>query len=453
MRRIGVRDVVVAPSTPPSTILLNSDTAGYTSADGFYTVHDNPFLGAGTRGVTFTETIEVVPSDFPNNTLIAWTWPEPANQFDFGVRAYPFIGLVMPFAPVNTYNNIVTTFDYETQGEATYDVLHEAWLNIPPPYNTLEVEVFIKQPQSLNLRNFQFPFVSIQTAAPYNETFDVYTITPDWKHLLIYPTKYVGVAAVSFGNNAALNGSVNGTPGTDPTYCSFSTLVSGLTKTIVGSGNAVAADGTTVHYVDVSFTGTPGSNGNINYQLETQGLPSAPFQQWFMSAYVALVGGSLTNVGAIQLNFNGYSGSTYVESFGTTGSAPHFGSGINFYLTSTLQSFALQARLAAYNPTYGGPSNIIYPQIIAAVTSGQAVNFTLRIAAPMLVPDQESLLPFFHYTRTITSDKFNWLALFNALIAAGIMNGTEILTTIQLGTEVVSGHGSMYFRQFSAIVD
>jgi hypothetical protein len=430
-----------------TTIVLDSDTSIYKTPDGFISVGDNPYIGAGTRGVTFTETIEVVTADFPNNVLMAWSWPNQSGPFDFGIRAYPLFKVYpQPNQAVNLYNNIVTSFDYTVQGELTLAVLHEAWLGIPPPYNTLEVEVFLQQPQSLNLRNAQWPFISIQTPAPYNETYDVSVFFSDCKHLLIYPTKYVGVAVTnSFGSNPTLSGSVNGSPGTDPTNCSFTSGPNGLTKTIVGSGTATAADGTTVNYVDVHFTGTPGSSGNINFKIETEGLPSPPFQQWFMSTYLALVGGSLTNVGAIALNFNGY-GATFLENFGTTGS------GVNSYLTSTLQRFGLQAKLARYSPPYGY-STIIYPQILVAVTSGNAVNFTLRIASPMFVPDSENLHPNYHYTRTITSAKFNWLVLFNALIAAGFMTGTELLTSIQLGPEIVSGQGSMYIRKFSAIVD
>ena len=482
------------------------------------------------RGTGFTETIEIVPFEFPGNTMISWSWPTMANQFDFGVRSYPFIGLLISSSPsfplITALNSCVTTFDYKLDGESTNDVLYDIWLNDPSRANqTVEVEVFLKLHGNLQQRYDPYPVISVQTAAPRNDCYDTQifydtavvtgsisgtvltvtavthgsitgfpvplygasvaagtnvtsqssgsaggagtyvvsvsqtvgseTMTMGNKHVLTYPvSKILNAANDSKGNSATLSGSIAGTPGTDPTNCSFIAAgIAGLTKSIIGSGTVTAADGQTVNYVDVRWQGTPGSSGNIQFEFEKPGTTSSvsPFyQRWFFQAYLALVAGSLTNLGIITLNISGYSDVNYNNFNESYSNNPP----LNSYLTSTAQKFALQAKMGSSTTAY------MLPQVLVAVTSGQAIDFTLRLASPCYIRDFEisffqinSFVPNgYQYSLTVTSGSRDWLAMFRAMNTAGVLNSAEQLTTIQFGSEVISGVGSMHFTKYSALI-
>jgi hypothetical protein len=452
--------VPVGGSSTPT--ILTTDITIYTSLDGLYLLSTGQLTGIGgiTYGVNGNIAAEFLPGSFPNNVMISWNFPSQSNQFDFGVRTYPhlvatvpgpFFPFFVPFKAVNTFTNIEITFDYTLNGDMTNDVLIDMFLNNSPvPGGTREIELFARQPQSLLLRNAGLPYRTIDTALPDHGRYDV--VNASSTILQVYPVFYdANPAADTYGTNPTLSGGAAGSPGSSPTNCSFAggTSITGLTRTLA-TGTTTDVDGNTVNYWDVNFTGTPGSTGNLTFSFEI-GLPCNHFEQWFTSIYLALVGGSLTNIGTISLNITGYQDNTNNFSGDTFGNSIP---AINASLTATVQKFALQARMAKVN------TNLIIPNINIPVTSGQAINFTLRVGNPLFIPEggtprtTASHLAYSPpaYSRTITSGRIDILAMLNALVADGFMVGTETFAALQIGPEIVSGNGSMYFNKFSAVV-
>src|SRR5262249_19050735 len=94
--------------------------------------------------------------------------------------------------------------------------------------------------------------------------------------------------------NNTMTGAVAGSPGTLPTNWTVSGFV-GLTQTIVGTGTNNG-----IGYIDIQFSGTTGgTTGAINFESATQ-IAAANTQIWALSSFLALVGGSFTNVTAIK---------------------------------------------------------------------------------------------------------------------------------------------------------
>jgi hypothetical protein len=427
-----------------SVMVLDSDTASYTNGD--VSVKDNPWnKGSLVRDVNYTEIITLETNSFPNNTLISWTWPAGGIS---GLYSYPLLEKALsPQSAINSYSKLFTTFDYSAFGydndptdpnSLPFNVLHEAWLSSSG--NQIEVMVQLT-PRRVLPRTDSHPFISINASTlGINQSFDVESWTDSWKKILCYPTTHMRtVAEDSRFSNPTLSGSINGTPGTDPTGCEFST-VSGVTKSIVASGTTTAADGNTVNYVDVRFYGTPTANGTIACKFYVDGasyVKTSPSQDWLISVYLAVLsaGTGTTNIGEIQIS------AAFLDNPVTT----YMGGGATISLTSALttspQNFALQSFMPWNNAPFIGN---LAPLIIMGVTAGQAIDITLRIASPLISWDSKLIL---------TQGKFDWKALFAALVSAGLLSGAELLTEIQFGPETNGGNGSLAIRTYSVDVN
>lgn len=96
-------------------------------------------------------------------------------------------------------------------------------------------------------------------------------------------------------SNSVAAGAVVGTPGTLPT--GWPTNLGGLTFTVTGTGTEDGID-----YVEVRFSGTTtGALFNLRFGADTA-VPAAIGQVWNGSAFVRLVGGTLTNVTTIDIH-------------------------------------------------------------------------------------------------------------------------------------------------------
>jgi hypothetical protein len=164
--------------------------------------------------------------------------------------------------------------------------------------------------------------------------------------------------------NNTMVGAVAGTPGTMPTNWGVGATAS-LTTNVIGFGSSAG-----IPYVDVQITGTPTAAA---YSLFSEGLSTvaaASGQAWTVSAYFALVGGALTNVGGIAHR---------VRSYTTGGGSPvEASAGTPFTPTGTLTRQSESVTLA--NAT----SAQVVNQLLVTLTVGNAVNFTIRIGAPQL---------------------------------------------------------------------
>ena len=167
--------------------------------------------------------------------------------------------------------------------------------------------------------------------------------------------------------NSQAGGSTNGvilSGGQAPTHWVV-TAQTGISREIIGTGtvNGMA-------YIDMRFSGTAtaGSFTGIQFDASSQ-IAALQNQTWTASAYVALVAGTLANVSNVGLGFaERDSGGVALVSGATTSFTP----GATLVRRTGTRTLA-DASTAFYI------SNIRF-----AAASGQAVDFTLRIAAPQL---------------------------------------------------------------------
>jgi hypothetical protein len=165
--------------------------------------------------------------------------------------------------------------------------------------------------------------------------------------------------------NNAMAGAAAGSPGTLPTNWGVSGF-SGLTQTIVGTGNTSGID-----YIDIQFSGTTsGTTGNINFESTTQ-IAATYGQTWSASAFLAVTGGDFTNVSAVKLaQIENTSGGALVQT--------DVGSDVKGSLTGTIARFS-------YSATLGGATTAkVQPGLQFTLTNSAAVNFTIRIGWPQL---------------------------------------------------------------------
>jgi hypothetical protein len=164
--------------------------------------------------------------------------------------------------------------------------------------------------------------------------------------------------------NNTMVGAVAGTPGTLPTNWGISGLGT-LTQQIIGIGsiNGIA-------YIDVRVSGTS-STSQFTIRLDSATAISATNgQTWTVSSWLAVVGGSLTNIGAGGLGWLIYdSGAGFLG--GSPGSVP-------LNNTSTLMRLSYTGQITTANTAF------IQPQIFFLCSSGAAIDITLRIGLPQL---------------------------------------------------------------------
>lgn len=169
----------------------------------------------------------------------------------------------------------------------------------------------------------------------------------------------------SIRNNSA-QGVVVGSPGSLPTNWSISNGT-GLTRTVVGSGTVNGID-----YVDIRFAGTTGdANGTaINFDTTT-GIAALNAQTWANSAFLALVGGTFTNVGSIFLAHS-------QRDAGGAILADINGSSIKASIGSSM------ARIANPQTLNNASTAFNQPRLSIQAASGVAVDYTIRIGLPQI---------------------------------------------------------------------
>jgi hypothetical protein len=164
--------------------------------------------------------------------------------------------------------------------------------------------------------------------------------------------------------NNSMQGAVPGTPGTLPTNWSFNTL-SGLTQTIVGTGTQNGID-----YVDINFAGTTNSTF-LNLFFEGNVIAAAIGQTWTESIFIAIVGGTTTNVTVLNLGMS-------ENNAGGSLLANDSGSNILSSITPILTRFNLTATLGQATTAF------LQPWIGLNFNNASAVNITYRIGWPQL---------------------------------------------------------------------
>jgi hypothetical protein len=166
--------------------------------------------------------------------------------------------------------------------------------------------------------------------------------------------------------NNTMVGAVAGTPGTLPTNWTSPGLGT-LTQEVVGSGVINGID-----YIDLRYSGT---TSNISFREDfdssTQ-ISAADGQTWTNSFWVALVGGSTTNITSIASRITE---NTSVGGFVVGGSGSNLVSSLSSTLTRVSQTRTLSG---------GGTVARVSPGILFSYSSGVAIDITLRIGLPQL---------------------------------------------------------------------
>lgn len=159
---------------------------------------------------------------------------------------------------------------------------------------------------------------------------------------------------------------VIGGGGSAPMYWSAYTVVSGLTTRTVSTGTLGGVD-----YVDFRVSGTPGSTGIHQLFFETTtAVSAATAQTWTLSAFVALSGGLLTNVAGVALGWDeNTSGGAFVT---------------NKVGTPFTPDATLTRRTHTATNSGGATVAAVFPWLRISVSSGQAIDVTLRIGWPTL---------------------------------------------------------------------
>lgn len=189
--------------------------------------------------------------------------------------------------------------------------------------------------------------------------------TVRWDYRTGVATMLDEAAATNRIANPRAEGTVAGTPGTAPTGWTVTSTTSSVTRTIVGVGTENG-----IPYIDIRYAGTPSASFNISVQfIGTNVCAAAVGQTWTASVYIKLQAGALTNVTNVGLRITEAGGSSpplTIQSITPTGAAL---SGQRHVVSRTISVSDTQ---------------YVWCRYFCSVTSGSAVDFTLRFAGAQL---------------------------------------------------------------------
>ena len=195
----------------------------------------------------------------------------------------------------------------------------------------------------------------LQTATTDAPRFDYNPSTLAAQGLLIEESRTNSI------RNNTMQGAAAGTPGTLPT--NWGEALGGLTREIVGTGTSNG-----IAYIDIKFSGTStGTQVSIRNEATNQ-VSASVGQTWTNSTYVAIVGGSTTNVSTVRVRITERdSGGNYLAESSTT-----------FTPTSTLTRYV-------HTGTLGNASvAFLESSVFFTFSVGAAIDITLRIGLPQL---------------------------------------------------------------------
>ena len=169
------------------------------------------------------------------------------------------------------------------------------------------------------------------------------------------------------------NSMAGATGGVLPTNWSIASLPAGITVSYSASGTAVAADGTSVNYIDVTVSGTAGASGFLNIRPNPSSSTIAAFvgQTYNTSVYLQLISGSVTSISPTWQLQELNSSQTFLQGSNIGG----------------LGSLVVGGQFDRYNV-----SRVLTESTTAFVTcrwghslvSGTTYSYTLRIGSPQL---------------------------------------------------------------------
>ena len=163
--------------------------------------------------------------------------------------------------------------------------------------------------------------------------------------------------------NSTMVGAVAGTPGTLPTNWSQFFPISGVTRTVVGTGTENGID-----YLDLRLAGTPSAAGSYFLQFDTNtSAVASNGQTWTTSVFLKVASGSLTGINTVLVSTSNRNSLGNVIAAGST----------SVTVTSNLRRFSSTYTNADANTAY--EIGLIELQL-----SGAAIEITLRVGLPQL---------------------------------------------------------------------
>jgi hypothetical protein len=189
---------------------------------------------------------------------------------------------------------------------------------------------------------------TLQVSAANTPRFDYDPVTLQPKGLLIEEARTNSI------RNSTMVGAVAGTPGTWPT--NWSVVASGCSTAVIGSGTQNG-----IPYLDVRFYSASTTSTFCVFEFETS-VTSAAAVAWTESVYIALVGGTLTNITGVDIQLRWSTGANADNTIVPTTS------------------------LTRYSNTGTSPTGTtgLWPAITVAFANAAAIDCTLRFGAPQL---------------------------------------------------------------------
>ena len=173
-----------------------------------------------------------------------------------------------------------------------------------------------------------------------------------------------GVGALNVLRNSTVAGAAVGTPGTLPTYHSFTTL-RGLSREVVAVNAPTSWD--------LRIFGTATSSGGVEMIFEANNtVVAATGQVWTNAVSFAKIAGAFTNLSALSLLCAEYKAAA----------------AYNGELHAAVNLLAMPGTLQRYRAsgTVDGPGGSISltPYLQFNLLNGAVIDFTIRISAPLL---------------------------------------------------------------------
>jgi hypothetical protein len=220
-------------------------------------------------------------------------------------------------------------------------------------------------------------------------------------------------AATNSIRNSTMQGAASGSPGTAPTNWTIDAAGTTLTVT---TGTTLAG----LPAIDLRFAGTPSGNAFVLFDAAAAAAVS---QVWAHSVVIARVAGSNANTAPLLALDEHASGGAWLA-----GNSTAFTPG------------AVAARPSHTRTTTNASTATVRPILVLGTSAGQAVDITLRIAAPQLERDRvTSPIPTFAATVTRTAD---------SPLVPGLPAMTEGVLVVEFVRTVASG-AAEYAHPFS----
>lgn len=172
-------------------------------------------------------------------------------------------------------------------------------------------------------------------------------------------------ASTNYVSNPRAEGASAGTPGTAPTGWTITGTISGVTRSVIGTG---VEDG--IPYYDVRFAGTssPAMNKTIGF-VSTTAVAAALAETWTTAAYIKLAAGSVSGITSINIQLIELGGS-----FSPISSQA---------FTPTSADLTTQRVSITRTVTVADTANI-QGRVFIIIPNGGVVDITLRIGAPQM---------------------------------------------------------------------